>query len=153
MNGAVVGIYGKSNTGKTTLIVDIIKQLSNEGFKIASIKITDKKIGIDSKEKDTWKHGEAGSKLVVLASPVETDFLLKHTKDISEIIKIINQIDKYDLLLVEGANDKYIPKIRIGNIDKRENTILTYSGDFQKLIEFLKTDILGGKNGKNDYKS
>jgi len=145
MDVAVVGIYGKSDTGKTTLIIDIIKQLSNEGFKIASIKITDKEIGIDSKGKDTWKHGEAGSRLVVLSSPVETSFLLKNNKDISEIIKIINQIDKYDLILVEGANDKYIPKIRIGNIEKRENTIFTYSGVFQEVIEFLKMNILGGK--------
>jgi len=146
MTEAVIGIYGKSNTGKTTLIVDIIKRLSNEGFKIASIKMTDKKIGIDIKGKDTWKHGEAGAKLVVFSSPNETDFLLKQSKHISEIIKMLNQIDKFDLILVEGANDKYIPKIRIGDIDKRENTILTYSGDFKELIEFLKINIFGGKN-------
>jgi len=146
MTEAVIGIYGKSNTGKTTLIVDIIKRLSNEGFKIASIKITDKKIGIDTKGKDTWKHGEAGAKIVVLSSPKETDFILKQPKDISEIIKMLNQIDKFDLILIEGANDKYIPKIRIGDIDKRENTILTYSGDFKELIEFLKINIFGGKN-------
>ena len=146
MNRAVVGVYGKSDTGKTTLIVDIIKQLTKEGFKIASIKITNKKIGIDSKGKDTWKHGQAGSNLIVLSSPEETDFIIKKSEDISKILRIINQIDKFDLIIVEGANDKYIPKIRIGDIDIRENTVLTYSGEFKEVIDFLKKKILGGKN-------
>ncbi|UCF49402.1 MAG: molybdopterin-guanine dinucleotide biosynthesis protein B [Thermoplasmatales archaeon] len=145
MNEVVIGIYGKSDTGKTTLIEDIIRKLTNEGFKIASVKITNKKIGIDTKGKDTWRHAQAGSKLVVLSSPKETDFILKKSANISEIIRIINQIDKYDLIIVEGANDKYIPKIRLGNIDKRENTIFTYSGDFKEVIEFLKKKIIGGK--------
>lgn len=146
MNEVVIGIYGKSNTGKTTLIVDIIKKLTNEGFKIASVKITNKKIGIDTKGKDTWRHAQAGSNLVVLSSPKETDFLVKKSLDISETIRLISQIDKYDLILVEGANDKHIPKIRIGDIDIRENTIFTYSGDFKDIIEFLKKKIIGGKN-------
>lgn len=149
MNLAVFGIYGKSDTGKTTLVVDIIKRLSNEGFRVASIKITDKKIEIDTKGKDTWKHGEAGSKLVVLSSVNETDFLLKQCEDISEIINQINHIGQYDLILVEGGNDKFIPKIRIGDIKERENTILTYSGDFEKLIEMIKNEILRRRNMDN----
>jgi molybdopterin-guanine dinucleotide biosynthesis protein B len=145
MKDPVVGIYGRSDSGKTTLIVDIIKNLSNEGFKIASVKITDKKIGIDTKEKDTWKHGKAGANLVVFSSPQETDFLIKQSEDLSGIISLINKIDKYDLIIVEGANDKFIPKIRIGNITEREKTIYTYSGDFNEVIRFLKNIITGGK--------
>ena len=146
MNEAIIGIYGKSNTGKTTLIVDTIKQLSNEGYNIASIKLSDKKIEIDSKGKDTWKHGKAGAKVVVLSSINETDFLIKEQKEISKIIDIINQTGKYDLIIVESANDNFIPKIRIGNIEKRDNTILTYSGNFEKLIEVIKKEISRRKN-------
>jgi len=146
MNEPVIGIYGKSNTGKTTLISDIIKQLSTEGYSIASVKISDKKIGIDKKGKDTWKYENAGAQLVVLSSPKETDFLIKKPKDIVEIISQINLIAKYDLIIIEGANDKFTQKIRIGDIKKRDNTIFTYIGDFQKLIDFLKTKIIGGKN-------
>jgi len=146
MNEPVIGIYGKSNTGKTNLIVNIIKQLSNEGFKVASIKITDKNIGVDTKGKDTWKYEEAGASLVVLSSQKETDFLIKKPEDILKIIKLIQQIDNYDLIIIEGANDKYTSKIRIGDIKKRDNTIFTYSGDLENIINFLKTEFLGGKN-------
>jgi molybdopterin-guanine dinucleotide biosynthesis protein B len=146
MNKPVIGIYGKSNSGKTTLIIDIIKELSNEGYNIASVKITDKEIGIDTKGKDTWKHENAGAKLVVLSSPKETDFMIKKPIDIKEIISQISNIANYDLIIIEGANDKFTPKIRIGDIKKRGNTIFTYLGDFQELIELLRTNIIGGKN-------
>ena len=146
MNEPIIGIYGKSNTGKTTLIVNIIEQLSKDGFNIASIKITDKKIGIDTKGKDTYKYGESGANLVVLSSQKETDFIIKKPKEISKIINLINQIDKYDLIIIEGANDKNTPKIRIGDIDKRDNTIFTYSGKIEEVIDFLKTNIIGGIN-------
>jgi len=146
MNPTVFGIYGESGTGKTTLVVDVIKQLTKEGFKIASIKISDKKIDIDTKGKDSWKHAQAGSKLVVLSSKEETDFLLKQKEDIYKIINQISYINKYDLILVEGAKDEFIPKIRLGDIEKRENTMLTYSGDFEKLIEMLKKEFFRRKS-------
>jgi molybdopterin-guanine dinucleotide biosynthesis protein B len=141
MKPAIFGIYGKSNTGKTTLIVDIINKLTEEGYKIASIKISDKKIYIDSEGKDTWSHAKAGSKLVVLCSKNETDFLLKKREDIDLILENISSIGNYDLILVEGANENFIPKIRLGDIEIRENTILTYSGDFHDIINKIKNEI------------
>ena len=141
MKPAIIGIYGKSNTGKTTLMVDIINKLTEEGFKIASVKISDKNIDIDSEGKDTWNHAKAGSKLVVLCSKNETDFLLKKRENIDKVVEQISSIGNYDLILVEGAKENYIPKIRLGDIDIRENTVLTYSGDFKELIGLIKKEI------------
>jgi len=146
MTLAVFGIYGRSGSGKTNLIVKIIKQLSNEGFRVASVKISDKKINIDINGKDSWKHSKAGAKLVVLSSKVETDFLLNQREDILEIISQINCIDYFDLIIIEGANDDFTQKIRIGNIKERKNTILSYNGDFKKLIEVLKKEIVRRNN-------
>jgi molybdopterin-guanine dinucleotide biosynthesis protein B len=142
MNPLILGIYGKSKSGKTSLIVKIIKQFSNEGFKISSIKISDKKINIDTKGKDTWKHSKAGAKLVVLSSKDKIDFLLNKREDISEIIPQINYIDDFDLIIIEGANDDFTQKIRIGNIKERKNTIISYKGDFKELIQTLKKEII-----------
>jgi len=143
MNQTIVfGFYGESNTGKTLLIEEIINQLTKEGYKIATVKITDKKIGTDSNGKDTWRHGKAGSKLVILSSPIETDFLFKNKQNINEILQHINEFGEYDLVIVEGANDKTTPKIRIGDIPERENTILTYDGNFEELINTIKNEII-----------
>ena len=141
MKPKIFGIYGKSDTGKTTLIVEIIKRLTKEGYKIASVKISDKKINIDKKDKDTWKHSQAGSNLVVLSSLNNTDFLFKKNLEEDEIINKISKFDDYNLIIVEGAKNSKIPKIRLGSIKERDNTILDYIGDFEKLIDVIKNEI------------
>ena len=141
MNLASFGIYGKSGIGKTTLVVDIIKRLSKEGFKVVTIKITDKNIGMDTEEKDTWRYNKAGSELVVFSSPIETNFLHMKSFETNEILNYIRKLGEYDIVIIEGAHDKDIPKIRLGDITERENTILTYDGDFDRLIELIKNEI------------
>lgn len=139
---SIIGFYGKSNTGKTTLIVDVIKELIKENFKVATIKITNKNISIDTEEKDTWKYGKAGSELVVFSSPIETDFIHAKSKKTNQIIENINKIGEFDIIFVEGARDKNIPKIRLGDIAERNNTLFTYKGDFEGLIKKIKNEIL-----------
>ena len=146
MKSAVFGIYGKSGSGKTKLIMDIIKRLTKERFKVACIKISDKKIRIDTKGKDTWNYAKSGSKLVVLSSKNETDFIIKNKVKLQKIIDQINLIDKFDLIIIEGANDNFTPKIRLGKIKKRKNTILTYNGDFKQLIKIIKKEIMEIEN-------
>ena len=140
----ILGFYGESKSGKTTLITKLIKHLSADGLNVATVKITDKKIKLDSKEKDTWKLSEAGSNLVVLSSAIETDYLVKKKQTINDIIKIMLNIGHFDIILVEGANDKETPKIRLGKIKQRVNTVFTYDGDFEKLLEFVKNQIKYG---------
>lgn len=140
-NSMILGFYGESNTGKTTLITKIIERLVSESLTVATVKITDKKIGLDKEGKDTWRHSEAGSKLVVLSSPNETDFILKENININEVIQQINRLGEYDIILIEGAKNPDIPKIRIGEIPERENTILTYKDDFEEIIKTIKNTI------------
>ena len=135
---AIIGFYGESNTGKTTLIVDLIEQLTSDGCNVATVKITDKNIGIDTEGKDTWKYAEAGANLVVFKTPMETDYIVKQNQTEKEIIAQIKQMGNYDIILIEGSKDKEIPKIRMGNIEKRENTVFTYSNDSQQLMDFIK---------------
>ena len=134
----ILGFYGESKSGKTTLITKLIKHLSVGGLNVATVKITDKTIELDSKGKDTWKYSEAGSNLVVLSSAIETDYLVKKKQTINDIIKIMLNIGHFDIILVEGANDKETPKIRLGKIKQRVNTVFTYDGDFEKLLDFVK---------------
>ena len=140
---AVVGFYGKTDIGKTSLIVRLVKRLTDEGYNIATVKNTDKNIGMDTRGKDTWHHSEAGATVVVLSSPVETDFIIKNKKTEKEIIDQITLMGQYDFILVEGARDPAIQKIRLGNIEKRENTIAQYHENFEEIVNLIKDMIKG----------
>ena len=133
-----IGFYGESNSGKTHLITKIIKILSEEGYKIAAIKMTDKKISIDTKGKDTWKYSQNGAKIVVFSTPIETNYLVKDSLNLYEAIQKINNFGKFDIILIEGANDPYIPKIRLGKIKERPNTIFSYNENFKELISIIR---------------
>ncbi len=137
----VIGIYGHSNSGKTNLIVDLIKYFRSKDFKVSSVKISSKKDRFDGPKKDSFRHTKAGSDLVVLASSLETVFLYDKKQDISEIIEKISSFDVFDIVFVEGANDKKTPKIRLGEIDERENTIHTYFGDFLRLVNIITEEM------------
>ena len=137
----VFGIYGNSDSGKTTLIVKLVKQLVKEGYLIATIKQTKKAISMDTKRKDTWRHHGAGAELVVFSSICETDFLLNKSMSTSEIIRRITEFGCYDIILVEGADDPCIPKIQIGAGKKRENTIASYEDNFDEILKIIKREL------------
>ena len=145
----IIGFYGYSNTGKTTVIEYLIEQLENKGFNTAVVKITDKPISIDKEGKDTWRYGERGAKIISMSSLIETSFILKYKEDISSIVDHIEHLGDVDVILVEGANDPLIKKIRFGDISIRSNTVLTYTGDNEKIFKFILDKILEEKHMKD----
>jgi molybdopterin-guanine dinucleotide biosynthesis protein MobB len=137
----VFGIYGESDSGKTTLVVQLIRELVREGYTIATVKQTNKDISIDTKNKDTWWHRDAGASLVVFSSCCETDFLLHEPMDSAGIIRRIVELKDVDLIIIEGADDPAIPKIQIGVGRKRSNTIARYDGNVQETLKFIRKEI------------
>ena len=134
----VFGIYGESDSGKTTLLVQLVTRLTTEGYRVATVKQTHKAISMDTKEKDTWRHHQAGAALVVFSSRKETNFLYDTPLGISEILQRISYFGSFDYILIEGADDPRLPKIRIGTGKKRSNTIATYTNNFHEILSLLK---------------
>ena len=141
MKPYIIGFYGYSNTGKTTVIIDLIKKLKEAKYKVATIKCSDKKISFDTQKKDTYKHAQVGANPIVLSSLLETDFIIKKKLTIKNIIKYLTTFEKIDIIIIESAKDPDILKIRIGDIQKRENTILDYTDDFEYLYNFIEKKI------------
>jgi len=133
----VIGFYGYSNSGKTSLIIKLIKALEKTGFSTAVIKRTDKNISSESAEKDTSGFRAAGAKITSFSSESETNFVLPASMPISQIIAKIRAFMEVDIIIVEGARDSEIKKVRMGDISERDNTIYTYEGDFDNLMELI----------------
>lgn len=138
---AIFGIYGESDTGKTTLIEHLVSQLTKEGYIVATVKQTNKAISLDTMNKDTWRYHNVGAGLVVFSSQCETDFLFYKTLGFSDIMKRISSFGYYDVILVEGANVSNIPKIQLGTGKKRNNTVASYEGNINEILTLIKGEL------------
>ena len=109
----VVAIIGKKNCGKTTLIVKLIPELINLGFRVGTIKHHHGVINMDQPGKDTWRHKQAGAHAVVLSSPTGLGLIRDSPREISvpEIVDLY--FTDVDLVLTEGYKKEVLPKIEI----------------------------------------
>lgn len=64
-----IHIIGRKNSGKTTLIVELVQQLSALGLRVATIKHTHHRHELDVPGKDSYRHREAGAAAVGILSP------------------------------------------------------------------------------------
>ena len=134
----IVGFYGESDSGKTTLVERLIHKLTGEGFQVAAVKKTNQSVSIDSTGKDTHRYAQAGADLVVFSTQIETAFLVKAKMSEKAIVANLQHLDNFDFIFMEGANEEPIAKIRLGNIAVRENTFFTYDGNFENLLDLIK---------------
>jgi molybdopterin-guanine dinucleotide biosynthesis protein B len=145
MRPVVLGFYGSSGAGKTQCIVQLVTRLVQKGYHVATVKTTDRHISVDSEGKDTWRHRQAGATVVVFSSPVETDILVPKSLPIEEIVDQICLLGDYDVVLVEGAHDPDVEKIQIGTGKPRKNTIASFRGDVQGLVELVEKKVAKNK--------
>ncbi|WP_456322579.1 molybdopterin-guanine dinucleotide biosynthesis protein B [Hydrogenimonas sp.] len=104
-----VAFTGPSNSGKTTLIEKIARELIPKN-RVAIVKNDPKdKAVFDVEGKDSWKFFQTGAEVVV-TSPTRTTYFSHRHKEIEEIIRMI---DDFDFLLVEGLKTLPLPRIAI----------------------------------------
>ncbi len=109
----IVSIIGKSNTGKTTLIEGLIREITHRGYRVATIKHNRHGFEIDHEGKDSWKHRRAGAHLTVIASP-EQVALIEDTKKDYAIAELRDRyISEVDIILIEGYKKNPYPKIEV----------------------------------------
>ncbi len=104
-----IAFTGPSNSGKTTLIEKIAKEMIPR-HRIAVIKHDPKdKAVFDTEGKDSYKFAQTGAETVVV-SPTRTTYFSRRSKSIEEIIDMIKE---FDFLFVEGLKTLPLPRIAI----------------------------------------
>ena len=109
----IVAIVGKSQSGKTMLVEQLIRELKKRGHRIAALKHSHCGIEIDHPGKDTWKFTQAGSDTVCISSPDKLAFIknLNRELKVEEITPILGS--EFDLVLAEGFKKSEIRKIEV----------------------------------------
>jgi len=109
----IVSIVGKSQSGKTVLMEQLIAEFKGRGYKVAALKHSPGGMEIDRPAKDSWRFAQAGSDAVLVSSTDRLAYIRKldHELDLEEILPVVG--DEFDLVLVEGFRKSKIPKIEV----------------------------------------
>jgi len=101
-----LGFCGSSNSGKTTMICELIEKLKD--YKVAVVKHTPH--GIDVEGKDSERFKEAGAGEVVLLNSEAV-----HFRRGESLYRVLKSLRDYDVILVEGFKKyKFLPKVCLG---------------------------------------
>jgi len=139
MDLPVILIAGFKNSGKTTLIENFIRDLKNNGFKIAVFKhVYYMDFEVDKEGKDTWRYLNSGADGVVAISRgrLYINEKLGRYPNIKYLIK--DFLKKYDLIFIEGfkgllGKDKDIHKIIVARD----------IGEYKSIVKEISEPILG----------
>lgn len=105
-----VAFSGPSNSGKTTLVVNLSNLLKKSGYKVCIVKHDPKDKAIfDTKGKDSDKFTNTGANVAVV-SPTRTTLFKQESSSIDEIISLFGE---FDYLLVEGLKTLPLPRISV----------------------------------------
>ena len=131
----IVTFIGKSNSGKTTLLVRLIPELKRRGYRVASIKHSHHNVTMDKEGKDSWRHREAGAEMAALVSGNTVSFIRDYPEE-PDVELIRNRyMDGADIVLAEGFKWTALPKIwvfREGNsqpIIKKDDSLIAVVSD------------------------
>lgn len=120
----VFGIVGYSDSGKTTLVEELVVRLRERG-RVATIKSIKDDIEIDEEGKDTYRHRMAGAEKVVGVTPsitfeISQDGKNGYKNESEKLSRVLNELaeDGFDYVVVEGFKSSDIPKIIVGSLDE-----------------------------------
>ncbi|MFH0958272.1 MAG: molybdopterin-guanine dinucleotide biosynthesis protein B, partial [Pseudomonadota bacterium] len=121
----LISVVGKSDSGKTTLLEKLIRELTLRGYRIGSIKHDAHSFEIDKEGKDSWRHKQAGAVLTMISSPSKIAMVMDsdHDHTLDELReKFINNVD---LILTEGYKRENLPKIEVFRSALRREMLCT----------------------------
>ena len=110
----VFGFTGYSNSGKTTLIEQLIPRFTRQGLRISLIKHAHHQFDIDKPGKDSYRHRQAGASEVMLVSDQRWVLMHELREEPEPVLEDqLRLFSPCDLVLVEGYKFSGIPKIEV----------------------------------------
>ena len=111
----IIGFAAYSGTGKTTLLKKLIPEIKSRGYRIAVVKHAHHSFEIDHEGKDSFELRKAGAEQLLIGSRERWALITEQPEkelSLEDYVKHLN-LDKLDIVLVEGFKPKKIPKIEL----------------------------------------
>ena len=117
------------------MIEKLIPEMKNRGYRVGSVKHTAHGFDMDREGKDSFRHRQAGSEAVAVASPNQIVFIKSVPADSLERVEAY--FADMDILFVEGYKREKRPKIEVFNSRYHQAPI---NLDDEDLIAFVTDD-------------
>jgi len=114
-------VIGFSQSGKTTTIECLIRELKSRGYKVGSVKeIHNESFALDADPvSNTYRYRMAGAELVTARGLSETDILFPEKLDLRRILSFY---EGFDYVICEGVQDYPLPTIiTVGTVQDLES--------------------------------
>ena len=138
----VFGVTGWKNTGKTGLMERLVREFTERGVTVSTIKHAHHAFDVDHKGKDSYRHREAGAKEVVVASGQR--FALMHElRDATEpsLKDLLARLSPVDLILIEGYKREDHPKIETYRADIKQHPRIEDDATIKALASDTEYDV------------
>jgi molybdopterin-guanine dinucleotide biosynthesis adapter protein len=110
----VVGIAGYKNSGKTTLVAELLAEFGRRGLHVATIKHAHHDFDIDQPGKDSHVHRTAGAVEVIVSSARRWAHIRELRSECEATLdELLRHLGPVDLVLVEGYKAGRHPKIEL----------------------------------------
>jgi molybdopterin-guanine dinucleotide biosynthesis protein B len=134
----VIGIVGWKNCGKTTLASSLIRELTDRGLTVNSIKHAHHAVDIDQPGTDSYRHRDAGAREVILAGGQR--FAIMHELNGAgepTLEELLARLGPCDWVVVEGFKTHSHPKIEVhrqecnrGPLHPNDDSIIAVATDY-----------------------
>ena len=113
----VIGVAGFKNSGKTTLVEKLVRHLTEQGFRVSTVKHAHHSFDIDHEGRDSFRHRKAGASEVAVISNERSAIIHELRGDEPPPLQqVLDKLQVCDLVIVEGYKRDKHDKIEVRNV-------------------------------------
>jgi molybdopterin-guanine dinucleotide biosynthesis protein B len=112
MSPIILHVLGKQNHGKTTLIVELIHELTRRGLKVGTIKHSKHTHELDTPGKDSHRHRTAGATPAAIVTPAAAAVHWVASER-ETCARLLSLFEDCDLIIIEGHLDLPGPRVEV----------------------------------------
>ncbi len=110
----VVSVVGKGDSGKTTFLEKLIRELASRGVRVATVKHHVHDYDVDTPGKDSWRHARAGAVTTMVSSPTRFSLVSSVASEMTlpELARVAHDSGSH-LLITEGYKREGTNRIEV----------------------------------------
>ncbi len=147
-----VAVVGRHNSGKTTLVVKLIEELTARGRDVGSVK-HHHRLGFefDVPGKDSYRHRHAGATETVVAAPDQIARVRTLSEEL-ECASIVESMPGHDVVIVEGYRKSGLPTIEVMRAENEADAAVAQAfAEGAENGEPLGTDFIQKSRGERAF--